>query len=256
MRSADATPARFGQAPDFSLVLGGPLYQLWRRAHLADDALRMVLRRILAMVFAAWLPLALPSLVQGDVCGDTGELTFLHDIELHVRLLLALPLLVIAELVVHQRMRPMVGHFLSSGLVTDAARADFIAAVNSAIRLRNSITAEVLLAVFVYAVGVLVFWPSLVAIDTAAWYGSAADGVLRPSLAGWWMVLVSLPLFQFILLRWYLRLFIWARFLWRVSKLDLNLMPTHPDRCGGLGFLAGITQGFAPVLVRACCWPA
>jgi hypothetical protein len=26
-------------------------------------------------------------------------------------------------------------------------------------------------------------------------------------------------------------------------------MPMHPDRCGGLGFLAGISQAFAPVLL-------
>ncbi len=60
---------------------------------------------------------------------------------------------------------------------------------------------------------------------------------------------MSLPLFQFLLLRWYFRLFIWARFLWQVSRLELNLQPTHPDRCGGLGFLADVSHAFAPVLL-------
>jgi hypothetical protein len=59
---------------------------------------------------------------------------------------------------------------------------------------------------------------------------------------------VSLPLFQFLLLRWYYRLFIWARFLWQVSRLELNLMPLHPDRCGGLGFLSLVSSAFSPVL--------
>ena len=68
-------------------------------------------------------------------------------------------------------------------------------------------------------------------------------------MAGWWLGLVSLPLFQFLLLRWYFRLFIWTRFLWQVSRIELSLMPTHPDRCGGLGFLASVGYAFAPLLV-------
>jgi hypothetical protein len=33
---------------DFSIILGGPLYQLWRRVHLSGNALELVNRRILA----------------------------------------------------------------------------------------------------------------------------------------------------------------------------------------------------------------
>ena len=61
-----------------------------------------------------------------------------------MRLLIALPLLILAELVVHQRMRPVVRQFLERGLIPDAARAKFDAAIASAMRLRNSVTAEVL----------------------------------------------------------------------------------------------------------------
>ena len=59
----------------------------------------------------------------------------------------------------------------------------------------------------------------------------------------------SRPLFQFILFRWYVRLFIWSRFLWQSSRLDLNLLPTRPDRAAGLGFLAASTAAFAPLLL-------
>jgi len=234
---------------DFSLVLGGPLYQLWSKAHLGGDAVKVVMRRILVAMALAWLPLLGLSLVSGTAWGDSVNLSFSHDIEMHVRLLIALPVLILAELIVHQRMRPMVGHFLKSGLITDATLSSFDAAVKSAMNLRNSVTAEVLLLVLVYSVGVFVVLPAQVGFTTSAWYGSAQDGAAQLSLAGWWMGLVSLPLFQFILLRWYFRLFIWARFLWQVSRLQLNLMPMHPDRAGGLGFLGGVSQAFAPVLV-------
>jgi hypothetical protein len=61
-------------------------------------------------------------------------------------------------------------------------------------------------------------------------------------------VFVSLPVFQFILLRWYVRLFIWFQFLWRVSRFELRLLPAHPDRAGGLGFLGVGSYAFTPIL--------
>jgi hypothetical protein len=60
---------------------------------------------------------------------------------------------------------------------------------------------------------------------------------------------VSLPLFQFMLFRWYFRVFIWMRFLWQVSRCPLHLVPTHPDRLAGLGFLSGTVTAFAPLLL-------
>jgi hypothetical protein len=60
---------------------------------------------------------------------------------------------------------------------------------------------------------------------------------------------VSLPVFQFLICRWYFRFFIWARFLWQVSRIDLDLVPTHPDRAGGLGFLSRTAYAFAMLLL-------
>jgi hypothetical protein len=74
------------------------------------------------------------------------------------------------------------------------------------------------------------------------------DGGRHLSLAGWWYVYVSLPLVQFIMLRWYFRLVVWARFLWQVARCELHLVPTHPDRAGGLGFLSLTPIAFAPLL--------
>ena len=233
---------------DFSLCLGGPLYQLWQRAHLSGGALELLNRRIVALLVLSWLPLLVLSVAEGNAWGG-AKLPFLFDPDIHVRLLLALPLLVVAELIVHQRMRPVVGLFLERGLIPDSARSRFDAAGTAALRLRNSVTAELLLLVIVYGVGVLFVWRTQAALDMGSWYGVEVNGKLQPSLAGWWLGCVSLPLFQFLLLRWYFRLFIWARFLWRVSRLDLSLMPTHPDRCGGLGFLSGVCNAFAPVLL-------
>jgi hypothetical protein len=86
-------------------------------------------------------------------------------------------------------------------------------------------------------------------LATATWYAAPTVAGSKLSFAGMWYGYVSLPLFQFLLMRWYFRLFIWTRFLWQVSRIELSLVPTHPDRVGGLGFLANTVYAFTPLAV-------
>jgi hypothetical protein len=171
--------------------------------------------------------------------------SFLQDIEVHIRFLVALPLLIGAELVVHRRMRPIVQAFLDRRLVAGDVLPRFDGAIASALRLRNSVLAEVLMIAFVYGVGVMIVWRHYVALDAATWYATPSAEGATLSLAGMWFAYVSVPLFQFLLLRWYFRIFVWTRFLWQVSRIELRLVPTHPDRTGGLGFLSGSVHALA-----------
>ena len=233
--------------PDFSLVLGGPLFQLVRRAHLSGDALDLLHRRIIAIALLAWLPLLILSVLGGRAWGQAVAVPFLLDIEVHIRMLAALPMLIAAELVIHQRMRPVIAQFMERSLVPEVSRARFDAATASALRLRNSVAAEVVLVVVVYVVGLFI-WPHYGALSVPTWYATPGPGGRQLSAAGWWFVYVSLPMFQFILFRWYFRIFVWIRFLWMVARCQLSLVPVHPDRQGGLGFLAGTVVAFAPLL--------
>ena len=235
--------------PDFSLVLGGPLYQIFLRAHLADDALMHVRQRIIAISLFAWLPLLVLSALEGNMWGSNVAVPFLKDMEVHIRLLIAMPLFIGAELVVHQRMRPVVQSFLERNLIPEDAMSRFMAAITSAFRLRNSVIAEVLLIALVYGVGVTIVWRHGVALDTATWYATPSAGGSKSSLAGLWYGYVSIPFFQFLMIRWYFRLFIWTRFLWQVSRIELSLIPTHPDRVGGLGFLSNTVYAFTVLAV-------
>lgn len=232
---------------DFSLVLGGPLYQLFRRAHLSGAALDLLRRRVAVLALLPWLPLAVLAALEGRFLPGTAAVPFLLDVEVHVRYLLAVPLMVVAELVVHQRMRVVLKQFVGRELIPDAERTRFEAAVESVVRLRNSVLAEILMIALVYGVGVFIVWRNYVALDANTWYETTSAAGTRFSLAGMWYGYVSLPLFQFLLLRWYFRVFIWARFLWQVSRIELKLVPTHPDRVGGLGFLANTAYAFLPL---------
>jgi hypothetical protein len=234
-----------GEPEDFSLVLGGPLFQLLRKAHLEGEAEELLYRRIIASVMLTWFPLLIFSILHG-VTGGVGHVSFFRDIEVHARFLVGLPILIAAELLVNSRIRSAVLRFIEWRIVLPEQRPLFHKAINSAVKIRNSVFVELALIAVVYTVGLLV-WNSRTELGLWTWYelpGSRWN--LTP--AGYWYVFVSLPVFQFILLRWYVRLLNWFRFLWQVNRIELNLIPTHPDRCGGLSFVGKSSYAFAPVL--------
>lgn len=242
----NSMPSVTQDAPDFSLVLGGPIFQFFRRSHLAGDGLELLYRRILVITLLAWVPLLLLSIFGSREAG-TVKLLFLHDIDAHVRLLLALPVLIAAELVVHSRIRLVVKAFLTRRIVFQQDVPKFFAAIDSANRLRNSVPLELGLLLFVFTVGQWL-WRSQAVLGAATWYAMPQNGRLHLTIAGYWYAFVSIPIFQFILLRWYLRFLIWFRFLWQVSRLNLHLIPTHPDRAAGLAFLGKSAYAFSPIL--------
>jgi len=176
-------------AKEFSLVLGGPLFQLLLRSHLSSDSLTLVARRIIVFVVITWVPLLALAAHDGHLLDGDVAVPFVRDLETHIRFL-----------------------------------------------------------VVVYGVGVLIVWRHT-ALDVSTWYAHVSAGSRWLYSAGIWYAYVSLPIFQFLLLRWYWRLYIWIRFLWQVSRLELSLVPTHPDLLGGLGFLANTVFAFSVLLV-------
>jgi len=230
---------------DFSLVQGGPIFQLFLRTYLEGNHLELLRRRIVIITVFVWLPLLLLSAFTSPA-GGAARLSFLRDVEVHARFLVALPVLIGAELLVHLRIRPVVRRFVERRIVFPQDLPRFESAIQSAIRLRNSIPVELGLLLVVYSFG-LWFWHNRVGFNSSTWYANSG-GRWNLTPAGFWYVFVSIPIVQFILLRWYLRLFIWFRFLWQVSRMDLHLIPTHPDRCAGLAFLGKSSYAFGPIL--------
>lgn len=232
--------------PDFSLVLGGPLFQLFRRVHLSGPILESLHRRIIIITMIAWLPLLTLSSLGGHAFRGSVSLPFLYDIETQIRFLIVLPVLIAAELIVHLRLQPVVQSFVNRKIVVAEDLPKFRAAINSATRLGDSTFLEVGLVIVVFTVGY--FWRTQVSLDSSSWYEIPEASHLHFTSAGYWNAFISIPIFQFILLRWYLRLLIWFWFLWQVSRLKLHLVPTHPDRAAGLAFLGTSSYTFAPIL--------
>jgi hypothetical protein len=174
-------------------------------------------------------------------------LPFLLDVETHVRLLVAVPVLVFSELNLHQRVQKALKVFLDRSVVPPEEAHKFNSAVKSAAKVRNSVLAELALILFVYTAGHWV-WVHKMAVGTTTWYGMPEAHNLRLTLPGYWNAFVSIPIAQFVLFRWYLGLGIWYWLLFRISRLSLRLAPLHPDRAGGIGFLAEYSYAFGPIL--------
>jgi hypothetical protein len=141
-----------------------------------------------------------------------------------------------------------VRQFVERRIVVGPARDHFDRVAGTALRISRSVFAEILILVCVATVGVAV-GTSVGSLSSSTWYAQTANNSTVLTPAGWWYVVVSRPLFQFVLLQWYFRFIVWNEFLWEVSRLRLQLMPTHPDRRGGLGFLFALNDLFAPFLL-------
>jgi len=178
---------------DFSLVLGGPLYQLLRRLHTSGPALELLARRMIGMPLLAWLPVLALTAYEGVAAGNAVAVPFLYDFGAHARFLVAIPLLLLAEVGVHLRMRPVVGHFVEAGIITPQVLPQFRAAIAWSLRLRNSLAVELTLAVLVFGFGWM-FWKGGMSLDVSTWYAISSGGGRHLTAAGQWYAHVSIPL--------------------------------------------------------------
>jgi hypothetical protein len=213
---------------------GGPGARIMRRFHLLHPELGVAsTRAALILAVVTWVPLLIFSAIQGLLVNG-AKIPFLEDIAAQTRFLLAVPLLVLADIPVGFRMREMVRHFLNSGLIRERDRGRFGEILVQAVEVRDSRTSEIVVVALAYIATYLNFSQGQLQ-QGSTWYTPGTPGHL--SLAGYWYVLVALPIFQFLIFRWIYRMFNWARFLFRVSRLDLKLSAAHPDAAGGLAFL-------------------
>jgi hypothetical protein len=233
---------------EFSLAKGGLFFKLLVRMRLMNPDLAPTYRRAIVLALFAWLPLLILSASQGLALGRSVRIPFLFDFPISVRLLLSLPLLILAENVIDLRTQMVVKHFIQSGLVRKNDHSAFESSIQQVLRMRNSFLAEGVIAGFV------IFSAAFLRVEfsgtSSTWQFLFSSSGATRTLAGWWHVIVSIPVVMFLMFRWVWRYLIWCWFLWRTSRLDLHLVPTHPDMAGGLGFL-GLAQAKYAIIIFA-----
>lgn len=232
---------------DVSLVQGGPLYTLGRRVGLPAGG-RGLIRLGLILAALAWIPLAVLAAVEGHVTGGV-TVPFINALGTHVRLLVLIPLYFLAEAGFDLRAGQALRALVESQVVPASQRPALASVLRRAGGWSQSALAEAALILLV----VILAWQGVRAglpHDVSTWR-HAPDG--SRTIAGAWYAFAAVPLFQFLTYRWALRLLAWGAVLWRLRGLDLHLMPTHPDRAGGLGGLGVVQVALTPLAFGFSC---
>ncbi len=196
----------------------------------------------LALGVIPWLILMALVLIEG-----AGHQIFSPSvIGVHARLLLAIPLFFLCESLLDPRVAMFVRTLVRSEVVPPHARPALEPEIARINRWKDSWVPDA--ASLLAAVVLSVFASQLhIAGTTAAYDPSRAATEMM--MAGQWYLIVCLTLFRFLMIRWLWRLGLWCFFLWRVSRLDLQLMPTHPDGTAGLGYLEVVHAHFTPLIL-------
>lgn len=256
----DAERERASLIKEYLASHGGPFFELQRRlGMLREDAL-LAGRRAAMFVALAWGVPFLLSLVEGSAFALADGRPYLLDFGAWARFFIGIGLFMLSEQQIEYGLNGKLGQLVRAPIIAPECFEAAASAVVRALRLRDSRAAEIIclgLAIF----GTLAWLARLTASRHPSWAVEIAGDSAHVTLAGWWSVVCSAPLFYFLLFRGLWRYIVWAMLLWRIASLKLRLAATHPDGKGGLAFLAeypnaysmfvfGISSGFAITVVR------
>jgi hypothetical protein len=228
-----------------SLIRGGPFYRVQLAARLIRSEVEWNhAGRVISVVAVAWVPLVLLT----AFFNPSGLSSLLTSYRVYSRLLIALPVLLIGQTFLESRFRMVVQTITDARLLGDDDLRRMDAIIASLVRLRDSFVPEAMVAVLVIAHTVI---GARTEVDVTPWltYGTPPD--IRLTEAGWYAVIVSSVIFQFLLGLSLWKWLLWTIFAFRLSRLDLKAVPTHPDGHGGLGFLGLTPVAFTPISFAA-----
>lgn len=229
------------------LVSGDAPYRLQRRIGLIPAKGLGLGRRLVILPLMCWLPMAIWAAVNHRVLAGVAQEPLLSHFGIHVRCLVAIPLLLLAEALAQGVAPRLFPYFVASGLVPPDCRDRFREILRDIVRLRDRWLPWIVILGVAFALSTIDSFRQ--DIHEVSWAASGAPGGLKLGFGGWWYLLVVRPLYVCLILTWVWRLILLAMLFRRLAGLPLSLVPTHPDRAGGLGFVERFAVVFSPVLL-------
>lgn len=218
-------------------------FTVLQRIGLESQGVPSVARRALWVILVGWVPLVILAALQDVIWRTDSVRALANEIGVHARYLIAAPLLVVAQAKFAPQLNAILHQFVETGIVRGGERSRFHAALAATRKLLTSTTANIVIIGFAYAITASAAY-SYDYSELPAWF--RYGGVIQTySLAGWWHLLVSLPLLLVLILSLLWRVALWGRLLWSISRLDLHLVASHPDHAAGLGFVGHSTRAFS-----------
>jgi hypothetical protein len=247
--SLTAEEERIGE---FLVARGGPFYTLQRQLGLLrEDAFRAG-RRAMLLVGLAWgVPLVL-SIVAGDAIGPYAERPYLLDPGAWARFFIAVGLFILMERQVEERLRMHLAQFARAPLLAPESFEPAAEAVTKALKRRDSRLAEIVCLIIATLVTIAGLFKMFDA-ETSSWMVRVLPDGNSFTVAGWWCMVFSNTLFLFLLLRCFWRLCVWSMMLRDLAGLELRLVATHPDGCGGLAFIGQYPNAYTTFVLAVSC---
>ena len=218
---------------------GGRVGRGLERLKLARDARLHAGRVAVLLAVVTGLPLLVLAAIYGVAWGGSVQVPFVRDFLPYGQLLIAIPVLVLGELMVARHLMRAVAELRTSEVLDSKDTPLLDAVLAKTVQRWRGRSVNAVLLFLTCAATVVSLWGAKEWL-TGGWQVTGDE----MTLAGWWYLLVSLPVMRYLALRWLWRLLLWAWVLWRVSRLELHPRPAHPDRAGGLAFLGGTQAAF------------
>jgi hypothetical protein len=232
-------------AREVSLVRGGPFYRIQEAIHLLTPERWNLGRRIALAVAVGWVPLLLLTLISNP--HSIG--TLLTEYPVNVRMLIAVPVLLAGQVLMESAFRMILRHIRDANLLSLPEQAKLDSTIVNLVRWRDSKIAEIIIIALVYLHIAVIIGSRIGLAHT--WAVSDTGTGVPLSSAGWYYALVSQLIYQFLLGISLWKWCLWTWFLFRLSRLDLQLIPTHPDQHAGLGFLGMSPLAITPTIFVA-----
>ncbi|NGZ96077.1 MAG: hypothetical protein CV089_08115 [Nitrospira sp. WS110] len=249
MSHLQATHAELAEAIPFSLFEGDLLTRMFQRLGMGSYRTIDLVKRSLVLIILTWGVLAGLSIWAGVHWAKPAGQNFFVDFAAYGQLLLGLPMFLIAERVIDWQTREAARCFLTTGVVQsgDAVR---LVRINWRLKqLRHQVWPDLLCIVTGYALTAAWMIPEMYN-DRITWHAMVqiGDHQLLTGPGVWELIFVG-PLTTYWWLRWAVKVWLWTWYLYQVSQLRLNLVPSHPDSTGGIGFLSDAQTKFGWVIL-------
>lgn len=255
MVPGNENPKHEDDAADFGnlhFFRGGPFYELQKRLHLIREERETLYLRAAIFVGLAWGVPGILSLLEGNAFGPFDEKPFFFHLTAWARLFIGIGVFVLMEPFVEKRLSWVIRQLVGTGLLDSGSKDDAASAITRALKRRDAKSAETIcLAIAI----VLSFLSALGLTGTSvsSWAIEQSGDSVSLTAAGWWGVVVSEPIFFFLLARSIWRIANWALLLRKLTNLNLKLVATHPDGYGGIGFICDFPNAYTPLVFALSC---
>jgi hypothetical protein len=227
---------------DFTISEGGPLYVALQKILHLNSTKKLVVFGLCI----TWVPLIIISAFEGTLLSG-AQMPFAYDVAMQARVLIAFPMLIIIRSTIDNKVMDVLKYMGFELFDAGERQLMITTAFRRAKQLSSSALTEIIMVLIVVAATLSMVKSGVYSglqTGTTSWMATVKDNSQHLSMAGYWSVFVTIPIVQFFILRWYWRYIVWVLLLFRFSKANIILLPTHADKAGGLGIIMIAQRSF------------